>query len=99
MKPTARAAHNALGRALYSEEAQLVMYGAAPVRGKAAIRAAVDDMIKSGVNCGSAALRYKLYRPGNPNCLCAPGCACRASAVMFTTHATRCTCALVAASA
>jgi hypothetical protein len=34
--------------ALYSEEAQLIMSGAAPIRGKAAIRAAVDDMIKRG---------------------------------------------------
>jgi ketosteroid isomerase-like protein len=56
--------------ALYSEEAQLVMSGAAPVRGKAAIRTAVDDMIKSGVklrissaqNVGSGDVAY-VYGP------------------------------------
>jgi uncharacterized protein (TIGR02246 family) len=56
--------------ALYSEEAQLVMSGAAPVQGKAAIRKAVDDMIKSGVklrigaaqNLGSGDIAY-VYGP------------------------------------
>lgn len=56
--------------ALYSEEAQLIMSGAAPIRGKAAIRAAVDDMIKSGVklrigsaqNVGSGDIAY-VYGP------------------------------------
>ena len=56
--------------ALYSEEAQLIMSGAAPVRGKAAIRTAVDDMIKSGVklrigsaqNVGSGDIAY-VYGP------------------------------------
>jgi ketosteroid isomerase-like protein len=56
--------------ALYSEEAQLVMSGAAPVRGRVAIRAAVDDMIKSGAklrigsaqNVGSGDIAY-VYGP------------------------------------
>jgi ketosteroid isomerase-like protein len=56
--------------ALYSDEAELVMSGALPARGKAAIRAAVDDMIKSGVtvrigsaqNVGSGDLAY-VYGP------------------------------------
>jgi ketosteroid isomerase-like protein len=56
--------------ALYSEEAQLVMSGAAPIRGKAAIRKTVDDMIKSGVklrigaaqNVGSGDIAY-VYGP------------------------------------
>ena len=56
--------------ALYAEEAQLIMSGAAPIRGKAAIRAAVDDMIKSGVklrigsaqNVGSGDIAY-VYGP------------------------------------
>ena len=56
--------------ALYSEQAQLVMSGAAPVQGKAAIRKAVDDMIKSGVklrigaaqNVGSGDIAY-VYGP------------------------------------
>jgi uncharacterized protein (TIGR02246 family) len=51
---------------LYSEDAQLVMSGSPPVRGRAAIRAAVETMIKSGVkvrigtaqNTGSGNLAY-----------------------------------------
>lgn len=35
--------------ALYAPDAELVMSGAAPIRGRDAIRAAVDDMLKSGV--------------------------------------------------
>lgn len=35
--------------ALYAPDAQLVMSGAAPVRGRAAIRAEVDRMLQSGV--------------------------------------------------
>jgi len=56
--------------ALYSEEAQLVMSGSAPILGKAAIRKTVDDMIKSGVklrigaaqNVGSGDIAY-VYGP------------------------------------
>jgi ketosteroid isomerase-like protein len=56
--------------ALYSEEAQLVMSGSAPIQGKAAIRKTVDDMIKSGVklrigatqNVGSGDIAY-VYGP------------------------------------
>ena len=56
--------------ALYSEEAQLVMSGSAPLLGKAAIRKTVDDMIKSGVklrigaaqNVGSGDIAY-VYGP------------------------------------
>ena len=52
--------------ALYAEDAQLVMSGSLPARGKAAIRAAVEAMIKSGVkvrigtdqNTGSGDLAY-----------------------------------------
>ena len=51
---------------LYSEDAQLVMSGSPPVRGRTAIRAAVETMIKSGVkvrigtdqNTGSGNLAY-----------------------------------------
>jgi uncharacterized protein (TIGR02246 family) len=51
---------------LYSEDAQLVMSGSAPVRGRAAIRSTVEEMIKSGVkvrigtdqNVGSGDLAY-----------------------------------------
>jgi uncharacterized protein (TIGR02246 family) len=35
--------------ALYAPDAELVMSGAAPIHGRDAIRAAVDDMLKSGV--------------------------------------------------
>jgi len=35
--------------ALYAPDAELIMSGAAPIHGRDAIRAAVDDMIKSGV--------------------------------------------------
>lgn len=35
--------------ALYAPDGELVMSGAAPVRGRPAIRAAVDEMIRSGV--------------------------------------------------
>jgi ketosteroid isomerase-like protein len=56
--------------ALYSDEAQLVMSGSARIRGKAAIRTAIDDMIKSGVklrigaeqNVGSGDVAY-VYGP------------------------------------
>jgi len=56
--------------ALYSEEAQLVISGATPIRGRSAIRATVDDMIKSGVklrigsaqNVGSGDIAY-VYGP------------------------------------
>ncbi len=56
--------------ALYSEHAELVMSNAAPVKGKAAIRAAVDQMIQSGAkvkigseqNVGSGDLAY-VYGP------------------------------------
>ncbi len=52
--------------ALYSDDAQLVMSGSPPVRGKAAIRAVIADMIKSGVkvrigmdrNLGSGDIAY-----------------------------------------
>ena len=52
--------------ALYSPDAQLVMSGSPPVRGQAAIRAAVEAMMKSGVkvkigtdqNTGSGDLAY-----------------------------------------
>jgi uncharacterized protein (TIGR02246 family) len=52
--------------ALYSQDAQLVMSGSPPVRGQAAIRAAVEAMMKSGVkvkigtdqNTGSGDLAY-----------------------------------------
>jgi ketosteroid isomerase-like protein len=55
---------------LYSEEAQLILSGATPIRGKTAIRATVDDMIKSGVklrigsaqNVGSGDVAY-VYGP------------------------------------
>ena len=51
---------------LYADDAQLVMSGATPVRGKAAIRAAIEEMIKSGAkvrigaeqNRGSGGLAY-----------------------------------------
>jgi uncharacterized protein (TIGR02246 family) len=51
---------------LYAEDAQLVMPGSPPVRGKAAIRAAVEVMIKTGSkvrigaeqNRGSGSLAY-----------------------------------------
>jgi uncharacterized protein (TIGR02246 family) len=52
--------------ALYSQDAQLVMSGSPPVRGQAAIRGAVEAMMKSGVkvkigtdqNNGSGDLAY-----------------------------------------
>lgn len=56
--------------ALYADDADLVMPGAEPVHGRTAIRAAVADMIKSGVrvkidtmrNIGSGAVAY-VYGP------------------------------------
>ena len=55
---------------LYSDQAELVMSGSKPVRGRAAIQAAVDEMIKSGVkvrigsaqNVGAGDLAY-VYGP------------------------------------
>lgn len=52
--------------ALYSQDAQLVMSGSPPARGQAAIRAAVEAMMRSGVkvkigtdqNTGSGDLAY-----------------------------------------
>jgi uncharacterized protein (TIGR02246 family) len=56
--------------ALYSDEAQLVLSGTARIRGKAAIRTTINDMIKSGVklrigaeqNVGSGDIAY-VYGP------------------------------------
>jgi len=56
--------------ALYSPDAQLVMSGSPPIHGKAAIRASVDQMIKSGMkvrigadqNVGSGDIAY-VYGP------------------------------------
>lgn len=55
---------------LYSDEAELVMSNAAPVKGRVAIRAEIDHMIQSGVkvkigsaqNVGSGDLAY-VYGP------------------------------------
>ncbi len=56
--------------ARYSPDAQLVMSGGAPIRGQAAIRAAIEGMVKSGVkvrigtdqNFGSGDVAY-VYGP------------------------------------
>ncbi|MDB6089841.1 MAG: hypothetical protein JWN85_2625 [Gammaproteobacteria bacterium] len=56
--------------ALYSQDAQLVMSGSATARGRQAIRAAIDSMVKSGVkvrigaeqNVGSGEIAY-VYGP------------------------------------
>ena len=56
--------------ALYSPDAELIMSGAAPVKGPAAIRAVIDAMVKSkvkvrigsGQNVGSGELAY-VYGP------------------------------------
>jgi uncharacterized protein (TIGR02246 family) len=56
--------------ALYSRDAQLVMSGSATARGRQAIRAAIDNMVKSGVkvrigaeqNVGSGEIAY-VYGP------------------------------------